>query len=450
MDITPKGGKAGHWSLDNATIAPLPELSKTGPAFIVSVSQLSGGGGSFSPPSPQKMRLVSGARKKVLEAVFMPGLPGRWLGERRKLEKMSCNRVVVDSASMAAGLGVEKTNLEAAWAASRHASRQKKGGPHLCPVCRNCFLREDGGCSKCEQGLGQDARRNPERYAAGFLGEKYPVEAMKAIAPAMVELENAKLRRVAIPYLEDPMTLDELAQEEDPFIQAGVAANPNASPGALAYLVGHDEREVYRAAAHNPQLALSALRQAEREAKEAWQQALREMAQNLVKLSSQKKRSGLMSLLSLGVLGSSLMAPYQRYSTLRRALQQRLYRDEIRAQEKKSESTAFKPTASPQPANKDKDDAQTLTQKEQNLINDGLEIVDTYLAETPDYFGEGVTVDDVERTKREGVQTDQDRQLVGNILDEMAEAEQRFPGWFDATPQEFAQLKEKIRSSGET
>lgn len=86
-----------------------------------------------------------------------------------------------------------------------------------------------------------------------------------------------------------------------------------------------------------------------------------------------------------------------------------------------------------------------LSKREQDLFNDGLDIAQAYVEQDRDDYGAEITVDDIERIRLVGPQSERDKVLVGGILDEMQRAERELPGWFGgASPKEFDTMRAKL------
>lgn len=341
---------------------------------------------------------------------------------------MSCNRIVHQSSSIAANLGIPKNALEAAFAGGR-----KMGQIEICPVCRNCILRGDGGCTKCENRLVAAATEKPGDYAACYARGTYYKPVMEKLAPVMVDQSDLAVKAMAARYLTDSEKLFDLAHEKDVGVLTAVAGNVHTNKPTLSVLVNHEDYFVCRAATFNPSTSTESLVAARKKAKIAWDKVMETISQDVSRRAMRRGRkegivSRLAGLVTLGMYGLAAMRPYQRYADLRDVVSKR------QATGNDGQS------ASPQQASS----RPTKEEERQNrLFFDGLEIAEGYLKDLPDYYGAGIEAGTIDNIREFGPQNNDERRLTGLVIDEMEEAERGMPGWFRCSLDDFDAIRKK-------
>ncbi len=367
---------------------------------------------------------------------------------------MSCSRDVRACQPPADSVGVPA--LEPGWAAGR------KHRVRICSICRNSFVRADGSCPKCERKLADRAIREPERFADKFLDGAYPGWVMSALAPGMARVKDAKLRRKAVPYLTDTAQLDELARDDDAGVRAEVAANPYTSREALTWLLSGSEERIYRNAAANPSLPLEALDHEARQAEARWvavfQKALYQfsMGASVAMMASRGGRISILPLVITGMYGRALWQSWRRHLTLQRALRRRQRSSQGHLNEEAGEQGSRGGTSSlhphpPAPLRRNSPTHRSLWgEDEWLLVREELKLMDLTLRDHPDFYGDGITGEDVSRIRQQGIQSDRDAEVMGKVLRIMKQNALDMPGWYgnDVGPGDFERMEETLRCPG--
>lgn len=372
---------------------------------------------------------------------------------------MSCNRGVTECAALAEANGLPGVALEANWAKARNGKSMR-----LCGVCRNSFLRADGGCTKCEHGLAQQADKNPARFVDGFAAGKYPQWAMAALAPAMARAGTPQVQQIAVPYLADRQILDSLARSADVGVRAGVAGNCNTSPETLAVLIESKNLAVYRAAAYNPSLNYEALATQAERARQEWERIAEMLSMQMLRYMMmsgiRSSRGGgvsalLMPMILLGIHGKAAHEAFQRHSALQKAVIQREnegYAAGIgvnsSAENGKSPAYSSGQVATLAPPLASTPDSR-LTNEEWQLFKGELEIAESGLNASEGYYEDRITLEDVVRLQEQGIRTDADAEIAGYLLGQMRRTARHFEGWYgdDVTEETFGTMQEKLRCS---
>lgn len=354
---------------------------------------------------------------------------------------MSCNRCAAVSNTVApvAGAG----HIEAGWAETR------TGGyvGQVCSVCRNCFLRRDGDCAKCENGLLDRARQHPERYEAGYRAGSYPERVMVELAPIMAGSRDAQVRQAAACYLADPETLSHLALNDNhPLVKATVAANPHTPAATLAGLLQSRQRPIYRATALNPALPVSALEQQAKDAEKTWLELARRAMQPLINQLAFRgggRGGGLRSLLLpaviVGMYGAAGYQGWRRQRDLSLALNRRQQADSF-SLPAQSQHLPRSPRTPPR-------NRAGLAPADWPAVEEELKLAESALELADDYYDGCFTRADVARMRAGGLATDHDAEVAGYLLEQAEQTAARFPGWHgeELGPAEFKQMQEKLR-----
>lgn len=338
---------------------------------------------------------------------------------------MSCNRIVHQSSDIAASFGISKNTLEAAFAGGRKMKQIK-----ICPVCRNCILRDDGGCTKCEKRLVAAATEKPGDYADCYARGTYYKPVMEKLAPVMVDQGDLAVKAMAARHITDPDKLFDLAHEKDVGVLVAVAGNVHAGKSTLSVLVNHEDNFVCRAAAHNPSTGVESLVMARDKAKADWDKVMAMITQDISSRAMRRGRkdgivSQLAGLVTLGMYGMAAMRPHQRYTDLRDVVRER----QSAGNDGESPAQPLRQT--------------TEEQRQTRLFFDGLEIAEGYLKDLPDYYGEGIGPGTINSIREFGPQNNDERRLAGLVIDEMEEAERGMPGWFKCSLDDFDAIRQK-------
>jgi hypothetical protein len=348
---------------------------------------------------------------------------------------MSCNHCAAASAKYAARTGTP--DIEAAWADNRNFIG-------ICPVCRNCFLRRDGGCTKCENGLVAMAQKNPARFVPGYRARDYSARVLGELAPVMAGVEDDSARAVAAEYLTDPVTLGNLSNDEVVEVQAAVAGNTHTPAPALHRLLTSTERAVYRPAANNPALPVSAVAQAAKEVNEKWLNLVRVAMQPLImaRAFSGGKGSWLVTSMVVGMYGQDAYRYWRRKRDLELAIRNRPEPEETVKDTPPAMQWPQPPRLLSRPGAADA----RLNEAERLALHEELKITEAGLAMAEDYYDGQITMADVARIETEGAVTDREAEISGYILEKARETALNFPGWHDGlTEPDFARMQDKLR-----